>query len=617
MSTYAPPVEEMLFVIEHVLDAPASWRTLPGLADVDLDVAREVVQQAARFCSEILQPLNGSGDLQGCRWENGRVTTPDGYPEAWAKFVEGGWPALACAAEHDGQGLPHLLNVALFEMLVASNHGWTMYPGLQHGAYDALQATAVGEVRDIYLLKVVSGEWLTAMHLTEPQAGSDLALLRSRAEALSPREDGTVRNGDAVRVTGSKIFISSGDHDMTDNIVHLVLARLPGAAPGTKGLSLFLVPKVLPDGRINTLYCDGIEKKMGIKGSGTCQMRLEAAEGWLLGEPGGGLAAMFRMMNSARLLVGMQGLAHLEASSQIATGYARERLQSRAPITPATAVAGTDPAASSAPRSAADPIHRHPALRRILLDVQAQCLGARVLAYRTGLLLDEAHHHPDAATRAQRHDRVALLTPVVKGFLTHIGHHGADRALGVLGGYGYIHEYGIEQHVRDSRIAMIYEGTNEIQAIDLLQRKVLDRPDRLDSLLAEWSDEIALLEQAAEAAGPDGVHSARLRTWATTLQQQIDLVTGATQSLRDSRDSDRERAFRVADDYLQGLGHSLLAWAWARLARVCAAQPVSPAMAHRLALTEHGRTWLLPAAQIHWDRVRDAQLTLAWLPESA
>jgi len=240
-----------------------------------------------------------------------------------------------------------------------------------------------------------------------------------------------------------------------------------------------------------------------------------------------------------------------------------------------------------------------------------------VLAYRTGLLLDEAHHHPDAATRAQRHDRVALLTPVVKGFLTHIGHHGADRALGVLGGYGYIHEYAIEQHVRDSRIAMIYEGTNEIQAIDLLQRKVLDRPERLDSLLAEWADEIILLEQAAETGGPGGTHTARLQTWANTLREQTALVTQATQALLESRNTDRERAFRVADDYLQGLGHSLLAWAWARLARVCAAQPASPDHNHRLALTEHGRTWLLPAARVHWDRVMDAQLSLAWLPESA
>ncbi|HNB46955.1 MAG TPA: acyl-CoA dehydrogenase family protein, partial [Burkholderiaceae bacterium] len=316
MSTYTPPLEDMQFVIEQVLDAPASWREQPAFAELDADIAREVLQQAARFATEVLVPINGPGDKQGCRWSPEGVKTPDGYPAAWAQFVEGGWPALACDPEVGGQGLPNLLNAALFEMLCASNHGWTMYPGLLHGAYEAIKATAVGEIRERYLPKVVSGEWLATMNLTEPAAGSDLGLIRSRAEPLEPRPDGVIANGDRMAVTGNKIFISGGDQDMTDNIVHLVLARLPDAPGGTKGLSLFLVPKFLPDGTRNNAWCDGIEHKMGIHGSATSQMRFERAEGWLLGQPHAGLSAMFLMMNAARLHVAMQGLGHLDAATQ-------------------------------------------------------------------------------------------------------------------------------------------------------------------------------------------------------------------------------------------------------------------------------------------------------------
>eukprot|EP01036_Dinobryon_divergens_P050663 gene50663-67827_t len=297
----------MRFVIDEVLGAPAAWQAQQAFDGLDAETAAQVLAEAGRFAAEVLAPLNGPGDLEGCRWQGGEVTTPAGYRAAYQAFVEGGWPALACDPACGGQGLPQLLNAALYEMLAGANHGWTMYPGLLHGAYECLHAHAPAELRERYLAKVTSGEWLSTMCLTEAHAGSDLGLLRTRAV---PQDDGS------FAVTGSKIFISGGEHDLTDNIVHMVLARLPEAPAGTKGLSLLLVPKLLPDGRRNTLRCDGIEKKMGLKGSATCVMSFEAATGWLVGEPHRGLAAMFLMMNAARLHVGLQGLGHLEVATQ-------------------------------------------------------------------------------------------------------------------------------------------------------------------------------------------------------------------------------------------------------------------------------------------------------------
>lgn len=594
MSTYTPPLEDMQFVIEQVLDAPASWREQPAFAELDADIAREVLQQAALFATEVLLPINGPGDKQGCRWSPDGVKTPDGYPAAWAQFVEGGWPALACDPEVGGQGLPNLLNAALFEMLCASNHGWTMYPGLLHGAYEAIKATAVGEIRERYLPKVVSGEWLATMNLTEPAAGSDLGMIRSRAEPLEPRADGTIANGDRMAITGNKIFISGGDQDMTDNIVHLVLARLPDAPGGTKGLSLFLVPKFLPDGTRNTAWCDGIEHKMGIHGSATSQMRFERAEGWLLGQPHAGLSAMFLMMNAARLHVAMQGLGHLDAATQKAVAYARERVQLRAPKRPPEAPAG-------AIGGGADLIEWHPAMRRILLTLQAQSEGARVLAYWIGVLLDESEQHPDEARRKRSGDLVALLTPVAKAFLTDLGHRGADDALGVFGGYGYVHEYGIEQHVRDSRIALIYEGTNEIQAIDLVMRKLLDSPRRSDALLAE-------IEAESAACAADG-----LTLEADALTAQAATLRQALQALQAARAEDPEAPLRVADDVLQGLGHTMLAWAWARTSRCAPRHPNSSQRERKREVARFGLQWLLPAAQWRWQRVQDWALPLPWV----
>ena len=601
MSHYTPPLDDWRFIIEHVVDAPASWATLPAFADLDADTAAEVLAQAGRYAADVLAPINGPGDRQGCRWSpdgGGTVTTPDGYPEAWQAFVEGGWPALACDPEVGGQGLPQLLNAAMFEMLIGANHAWTMYPGLLHGAYEAIKATATPELRAVYLPKVVSGEWLATMNLTEPQAGSDLGLIRTRAEPVEPPPEGQpLANGAAVRITGNKIFISGGDQDMSANIVHLVLARLPGAAAGTRGLSLFLVPKWLPDGhgghtRRNAAHCDGIEHKMGIHGSATSQMRFEQAEGWLLGQPGAGLGAMFLMMNSARLHVAMQGLAHLEAATQKALAYARERVQLRAPARPDDA----------APSSGADPIAWHPAMRRILLGLQAQTEGARVLVGWIGVLLDESEQHPDAAHRARAGDLVALLTPVAKAFLTDLGHRGADEALGVLGGYGYVHEYGIEQIVRDSRIAMIYEGTNEIQAIDLVMRKWLDTPRRMDAL-----QDVLRAEVAAAADRPE------LAVEAAALQRQIDALVEAGTHLAAAKAHGTEAVLAVADDALAAVGWTLLCWAWLRSASRADRLADADVAQRKRELARFGCTWLLDGQSARWSRLQQWQRPLPWL----
>ena len=527
MWRYDPPLRDMRFVIDEVLQAPAAWPAMAGFEELDADMAAQVLEQAGRFASEILAPTNGPGDLEGCRWHDGEVQTPAGYAAAYRQFVEGGWPALACDPACGGQGLPQLLNAALFEMLAAANHAWTMYPGLLHGAYEVLHQHASGTLRETYLPKVTSGEWLSTMCLTEAHAGSDLGLLRTRAV---PQPDGS------HQLTGNKIFISGGDQDMTPNIVHLVLARLPDAPAGTKGLSLFLCPKFLPDGRRNAVRCDSIEKKMGLKGSATSVMSFDAATGWLLGEPNKGLAAMFLMMNAARLHVGLQGLGHLEAATQNALRYAAERCQSRAPSRPA-----------GRPAAVADPIELHPSVRRSLWTLKARTEGARVLAYWAAQALDEQAAHAEAGARAAAGDRATLLTPVIKALLTELGHYGADRALGVWGGHGYIHEYGIEQIVRDSRIALIYEGTNEIQAIDLVLRKILpDGGEKLGSLL-DWA--------AAQCEG--SAH-------ATAARAGLQGVREAVAALRAEAATDPELPYRAADDLLFALGEALLACAWAR-----------------------------------------------------
>jgi alkylation response protein AidB-like acyl-CoA dehydrogenase len=551
--TYEAPLEHMRFVLEHVLDAPTHWKACEAFADLDLETADAVLQEAARFASEVLQPLNSIGDLEGCvREADGRVRTPTGFPEAYQAFVAGGWPALPCTPDWGGQGLPLLLDAALREMLDACNHGWNMYPDLLHGAYETIKAHASEELKARYLPRIVSGEWLAAMALTEPQAGSDLGQLRTRAE---PQADGS------LRISGNKIFISGGEHDLTDNIVHLVLCRLQDPAnpapPGTKGLSLALVPKVLPDGSRNALFCDGIEKKMGIKASATCAMRYEGATGWLIGEPHRGLAAMFLMMNSARLHVGLQGLGHQEMATQNARRYAAERVQMGRPIA------------------------EHPAVRKLLDRLDAMTQAQRVLAYRAALALDLAEHHGDTAVREREKRFAALLTPIVKAFCTHQGFHGPAAALGVWGGYGYVHEYGIEQTVRDARIAMIYEGTNEIQAIDLAQRK----------LLADGGATAGELLDSLRAELPDG----------DPLRAFIDESRAQLSAWLDGVAKDSARLLESADDVLHAMAHTLLAWAVGRMAVAAHSLP-DEAAARQARLAAAFVHEALPQGRLHWQR---------------
>ncbi|MBI5717247.1 MAG: acyl-CoA dehydrogenase [Burkholderiales bacterium] len=575
--SYTAPLADMRFVIERVLEAPASWRACPSFAELDAETGAAVLAEAARFASEVLQPTNAPGDLEGCTLDaQGNVRTPAGYREAYRAFVEGGWPALPCDPAWGGQGLPLVLDAAMREMLSACNHGWNMYPDLLHGAYETIKAHGSEELKARYLGKVATGEWLAAMALTEPGAGSDLGALRTKAE---PRADGS------VAVSGHKIFISGADHDLSDNVVHLVLARLqaPGeeAPPGTRGLSLVLVPKWLPSsqgqGTRNAWVVEGIEQKMGIHGSATCAVRYEGATGWLVGEPHRGLAAMFLMMNSARLHVGLQGLGHQEMATQNALRYAFEREQFRGPI------AGL------------------PAMRHLLLRAQALTEGQRAIAYRAALAIDEAHHHADADRRALAASLAALLTPVVKAFCTHHGFHGAAAVQQVFGGYGYVHEFGIEQTVRDARIAMVYEGTNEIQAIDLLQRKVLADGGRALAVLLEECEAEAARTAAADPA---------LAEFAAALREQVDSAGQTTAAITEAAKADAQAPLRAADDYLVGVAHLLLAWAWAASARSAKAMAASPFSEGKLQRMRYGLVHILPQAAVHWQRARACGLAL-------
>ena len=575
MWQYQPPLRDIRFVTEELLNLPAQWAQIPAFAEVDADTARQVVEEAGKFASEVLAPLNAVGDIEGCTLKDGVVTTPKGFREAYQAFVQAGWPALACEPEVGGQGLPQSLNAVLHEMLNSANHAWNMYPGLLHGAYESLLAHATPELKARYLPKVVSGEWLSTMCLTEAHAGSDLGLLKTRAE---PQPDGS------YRVSGTKIFISGGEHDLTDNIVHMVLARIAGAPAGTKGLSLFLVPKVMPDGTRNTLRCDGLEKKMGIKGSATCVMSFEGATGWLVGDAHRGLAAMFVMMNAARLHVGLQGVGHAESAYQNALAYALERVQMRAPVR-----------APERKAAEADPIALHPAVRHNLLRQRALLEGGRLLAYETAHLLDIAERHPDEAVRHTAHDEVSLLTPICKAFLTDNGFAAAQAAQQVYGGHGYIHDYGIEQCVRDSRISRIYEGTNEIQAIDLLVRKVIaDGGVKLAGLIARLQRELPATELAT-----------RVQPWFADWQQ-------ATQQLLQQAKDDAELPYRVADDYLRLAGLMLLAQGWVR-AEAVAAPHATPFHAAKRETAHYYLDYLLPEAGLCLARIRAGQNPLSQL----
>ena len=543
MPSYTAPLRDMRYVMYDLLDAEAELAQLPRYAAFDRETMDAVLEEAARFASQVAFPLNQVGDIEGCRIDTeGNVTTPPGFKEAYRQFVEAGWPSLSCDPDVGGQGMPVLLNNRLYEMLNSANQAWLMYSGLSHSAYECLMAFGTPEQKAVYLPKLVSGQWSGTMCLTEAQCGTDLGMMRTRAE---PNGDGS------FALTGSKIFISAGEHDVTENILHLVLARLPDAPAGTRGISLFLVPKFIPDangevGERNAIRAGSIEHKMGIHGNATCVMNLDGARGWLIGEPNKGLAAMFVMMNSARLGVGMQSLGLAEVAQQNAVRYARERLQ------------GRDVAGPAQPDKPADPIIVHPDVRRMLLTGKAYTEAGRALACWIALQTDRAHAHPDPAQRQAADDLVALLTPVVKAFFTDNGFLTANLALQVHGGHGFIREWGMEQYVRDARINMIYEGTNGIQALDLIGRKVLhDQGAKLRAFGAIVQDfVVAQLGDARmqEFVGP-----------LAALGQQVAALTAdvAARAAADPRE-----ASAAATPYLRLVGHLCYAWLWARMARV-------------------------------------------------
>lgn len=450
MPVYKAPIREFEFVLNEYLGVER-YADVPGFSEASEDLRSAILQEGGRFCEEVLFPLNQKGDKQGVRYENGTVKLPDGFVDAYKQFVEGGWPAFACDPNYGGQGLPEFLNMAVIEMICSANLSFGITPGLSHGAYNALMLHGSDELKAAYLPKIVSGEWSGVMGLTEPQCGTDLGLIRTKA---IPQGDGS------YKLTGTKIFISSGEQDATDNIIHLVLAKLPDAPEGTKGISLFLVPKVLLDGTRNGVNCSGVEHKMGIHASPTCVINFEDATGWLISVPHGGMKAMFTMMNSARLYVGVQGLGLAEVAQQNAFAYANERVQGRA----LTGVARPD--------KPADPIIVHPDVRRMLLTMKAFTEAARALAMETALKSDLYHRHPDKKVKEDCDHFIQLMTPILKAYFTDMGTEVANLAMQVHGGYGYIAEYGVEQYARDARIAQIYEGTNGIQALDLIGRKL-------------------------------------------------------------------------------------------------------------------------------------------------
>ena len=588
MWSYTPPLRDMRFVMEEMIGVRRDWALIPRFAALDEDTGPQILEEAGKFAVDVLAPTNAVGDLTGCRYEDGRVETPAGFADAYRRYCEAGWPALACDADCGGQELPQVLNAALYEMLIAANHAWTMYPGLAHGAYECLRGHAPEFIRREYLPKIVSGEWLSTMCLTEPQAGSDVGLIRTRAE---PRPDGS------HAISGSKIFISGGEHDLTDNIVHLVLARLPDAPAGTRGISLFLVPKHRTDGTRgpNGVRCDGIEKKMGIRGSATCVMSFTEARGWLIGEPNRGLAVMFVMMNAARLHVGLQGLGHAEMAYQNALRYAAQRIQSRA-------VGRTQNTGARHP-SGADPIILQPAVRRTLLTLRAFVEGERALAYWSAHLLDIAEFHPDAARRAEAHDLVSLLTPVVKAFCTDNGFALSSAALQLWGGYGYIHDYGIEQTVRDSRIAMIYEGTNEIQAVDLLVRKVIgDGGVKFGQLMR------SVAEEAASCAASPGCER-----FAEALGAVLSTLMRITDELLAEAKDSPEGAVRIAPDYLRLVGLVLLGSLWARAARLATPRIADAFYAAKRETAQFYFDHLMPESAWRVEMVQRRRCELPWV----
>ncbi|MEM8570693.1 MAG: acyl-CoA dehydrogenase C-terminal domain-containing protein [Pseudomonadota bacterium] len=541
MASYTAPLRDMRFVYHELMGCGdlAEW---PGYEEFTPDLVDPVLEEAAKLAAEVLQPLNRSGDEEGCQLENGVVRTPKGFQEAYNLFREGGWTSISCDPAYGGQGAPSALDTLITEMICSANFSFGTYPGLSHGAYRALHNHGSDALKDQYLPKLVDGTWSGTMCLTEPHCGTDLGMMRTKAV---PSDDGS------YRISGTKIFISAGEHDLTENIIHLVLAKLPNAPKGSRGISLFVVPKILPneDGSLgprNGVQCTSLEHKMGINASATCVLNFDDAKGWLVGEAHRGLPAMFTMMNAARLAVGAQGLGIAEASYQGAVAYARDRVQGRA-------LSG-----AKEPDKPADPIIVHPDVRRMLLTQRATSEGCRAMAIWVARALDEQARHPDPETRKAAEDFVGLMTPIVKALFTDMGSETANLGVQVLGGHGYVREHGMEQYVRDVRIAQIYEGTNGIQALDLVGRKMGMNGGRpLRRFFHPVSDYIAahsVDETMAPFIGP--------------LAKAFGRLQQATGRVAQKGLADPNEAGAAATEYLRLFGFTAMAFMWARMAEI-------------------------------------------------
>ncbi len=595
MPIYKAPVEDVQFLFNDVFQIDR-YDNLPGFSDASADVREAILGEAAKLSEEVLQPLNRTGDLEGCtRRDDGSVSTPKGFKGAYKQVAEGGWLGLSAPAEYGGQGLPVTLSQAVAEFQISANMAFSMYGGLTMGATAALIVHGNAEQKKTYVPKMVAGEWTGTMNLTEPHCGTDLGLLRTKA----------VRQADgSFEITGTKIFISAGEHDLTENIIHLVLARIEGAPAGIKGVSLFVVPKVLvnADGSLgarNGVSCGSIEHKMGIHGNSTCVMNYDDATGWLIGEENRGMQGMFVMMNEARLGVAVQGLAQSEVAYQNAVAYARDRLQGRA-LTGA-----------KAPDKPADPIIVHPDIRRVLLTIRAFNEAARAMVVWTALKSDVAHRSSDPKDRQEADDHMGLMTPVLKGYLTDTGFANAVQAQQVYGGHGYIAEQGMEQFVRDARIAMIYEGANGIQALDLVGRKLPRDGGRAV---------MAFFSEVGSFAKDHGADEA-MKPYVTPLSNALGHLQQATTWLMQNAMMKPDNAGAAATDYLHLFGLVTLAYMWARMAKVAldkiaAAEP-TPYLSTKLVTGRFFMERVLPETAAHLARLQSGSATTMELTADA
>jgi acyl-CoA dehydrogenase len=593
VAIYKGPTEDVLFLLADVLRI-GRYDNLPGFTDAAPDIRRAILEEASKFCEQVLTPLNRTGDAEGCaRRPDGSVTTPNGFKEAFRQYGDGGWMGISAPVEFGGQGLPETLTVAVNEMMTSANMAFSMYAGLTQGALAALIVHGTPEQKATYVPKMVAGRWTGTMNLTESHCGTDLGLLRTRA----------TRQGDgSYRLTGSKIFISGGEHDLSENIVHLVLARIEGAQPGIRGVSLFVVPKILPAadgslGRRNSVACGAIEEKMGIHGNATCVMNYDGAIGWLVGEESRGINAMFTMMNGARLAVGVQGLALSEVAYQNAAAYAKDRLQGRA-LTGARF-----------PDKAADPIIVHPDVRRALMTVRAFNESARALVLWTALQSDIAHRSPDDKARQAADDHMGLFTPVIKGVLTDIGFANTVVAQQVYGGHGYIAEHGMEQFVRDSRIAMMYEGTNGIQALDLVGRKLSKDGGRASQ--AFFGEVSAYLkEKSADEA---------MKRYIGPLAGALGDLQRATMWLAQNAAAAPDNAEAAASDYMHLFGLVALGYMWCRIAEAAQAKLSNgdgdaERMKAKLVTGRFFMERMLPESGAHLARIQSGAASVMELP---